>query len=241
MQKGHENLKDFFVNEMVQQILTGKLQIGDKLPSERVISENMKISRNVVRVGLSELAALGFLHTEARKGTFVTDYLREGNILTLDAVRHAKVPTTPKILNSMLDFRWITLCESAAQCALHRTGDDLERLRAIIDEQSKLDNTDNEAFVRLDFIYQKEIYIVSGNILYPMIQNSISAMHHTLALEFYKMFADKEPVKKCHREIYRGIEQQDPDIAKQWMREVLQLGNDVMAQLSYLGKEGNRD
>jgi DNA-binding FadR family transcriptional regulator len=218
---------------MIQRILTGELRVGEKLPSEREIVESMGISRNVVRVGLAELTTLGFLRTEARRGTFVTDYLRDGNLLTLDAVNRAKVPTTPLILRSMLDFRMMSLCESAELCAERRSQQDLERLAAIIDEQAGLDNTQNEEFTRLDFLYHKEIYVISGNILSPMIQNSIRMLHYTLALEFYKTFADKGPIKKCHREVYLAIEKGDPEGARKWMREVLELGDEIMAELSY--------
>jgi DNA-binding FadR family transcriptional regulator len=196
----------------------------------------MGISRNVVRVGLAELTTLGFLHTEARRGTFVTDYLRDGSLLTLDAVRRAQVPVTPLILRSMLDFRMTTLCESAGLCALRRSEQDLERLAAIIGEQALLDNRKNDEFARLDFLYHKEIYVISGNILYPMIQNSISMLHHALAKKFYQTFPDKEPVKKCHRKVYQAILEGDPETAQKWMRKVLELGDEVMADLSYLSK-----
>jgi DNA-binding FadR family transcriptional regulator len=229
-----QNLKDSFVNEMLKQLLTNSLKTGEKLPSERIISENMGISRNVVRVGLVELTARGFLRTEQRRGTFVMDYMREGNMLTLDAVSHAQVPVMPVVLRSLLDFRMLTLCESAELCALRRSENDLARLASIIDEQSRLDNSQDDEFTRLDFLYHKEIYILSGNILYPMVHNSVKTMHGVLVLEFYKTFPDKGPVKKIHQEIYNAIERSDPQAARKWMRKVLELGNEVMSSLSYL-------
>ncbi|MDR0885817.1 MAG: FCD domain-containing protein [Clostridiales Family XIII bacterium] len=228
-----KNLKEHFVTEMIEQILTGKLSVGQKLPSERIISEQMGISRNVVRVGLAELTTKGFLHTEARRGTFVNDYIREGNLLTLEAVRSAQVPTTPLILRSMLDFRMAISCDAAALGARRRSEDDLVRLAKILDEQAQLNNDENETFARLDFLYHKEIYIVSGNIVYPMIQNSIFSMHHELALAFYKALSDKDKIKRGHCGIYNAIRDQDENGARKWMQDVLELGTEVLAKLSY--------
>ena len=41
------SLKELFVNELQNMILSGKLEIGSKLPPERELAESMKVSRAV--------------------------------------------------------------------------------------------------------------------------------------------------------------------------------------------------
>jgi DNA-binding FadR family transcriptional regulator len=77
------SLKELFIKEMEAQILSGKLPIGSKLPSEREIAEAMGVSRAVVNAGLMEMARKGFLEIKPRSGAFVADYRRKGTSETL--------------------------------------------------------------------------------------------------------------------------------------------------------------
>ncbi|WP_412050182.1 GntR family transcriptional regulator [Hoeflea sp. Naph1] len=52
-------------------IAAGKLNVGDKLPSERVMAEELGISRMTARQALQHLTARGILVTRTGHGTFV--------------------------------------------------------------------------------------------------------------------------------------------------------------------------
>ena len=76
-------LKDLFVEQMQEKILSGQLEIGEKLPTEREISKEMGVSRQVVNSGMAELVRQGFLKVVPRHGSYVADYRTEGNMNTL--------------------------------------------------------------------------------------------------------------------------------------------------------------
>ena len=80
------SLKELFVNELQNMILSGKLEIGSKLPPERELAESMKVSRAVINSGIAELEKKGFLVVRPRIGTFVADYRRDGSLDTLVAI-----------------------------------------------------------------------------------------------------------------------------------------------------------
>ena len=80
------SLKELFVNELQNMILSGKLEIGSKLPPERELAESMKVSRAVINSGIAELEKKGFLVVRPRIGTFVADYHRDGSLDTLVAI-----------------------------------------------------------------------------------------------------------------------------------------------------------
>ena len=46
-------LKELFVTELENMILSGKLEIGSKLPSERELATSMQVSRAVVNSGIA--------------------------------------------------------------------------------------------------------------------------------------------------------------------------------------------
>ncbi len=60
------------VEQIVRQIQTGKLQVGDKLPSERRLIEMLQVSRSSVREALQALAMMGVIESRAGQGSFVS-------------------------------------------------------------------------------------------------------------------------------------------------------------------------
>ncbi|WP_256474298.1 FadR/GntR family transcriptional regulator, partial [Microbulbifer okhotskensis] len=66
---------------MRQQIATGTLQLGDKLPTESSIMAQQSVSRTVVREALQRLQAAGLVETRHGVGTFVIAKPSEGKPL----------------------------------------------------------------------------------------------------------------------------------------------------------------
>lgn len=77
------SLRELFVEQVQHMILSGKLKIGEKLPPERQLAEEMQVSRAVVNGGIADLQRMGFLIVKPRSGTYVADYRRRGTIETL--------------------------------------------------------------------------------------------------------------------------------------------------------------
>ena len=57
-------------------ILEGKIQAGEQLPSENVLSARYQISRHTVRKALSILENEGYIYAEHGKGTFCSELVR---------------------------------------------------------------------------------------------------------------------------------------------------------------------
>ena len=64
---------DQIVRALAQDILTGTLAPGDKLPVEADLLERFGVSRTALREALKTLSAKGFLSVKTRVGTRVTD------------------------------------------------------------------------------------------------------------------------------------------------------------------------
>jgi len=76
MEKNTANKKIFL--QIVQQlralIVEEKIQPGDKLPSERVLSERLGVGRSSVREALRSLELLGLIETHHGGGTFLASF-----------------------------------------------------------------------------------------------------------------------------------------------------------------------
>lgn len=62
-------------DRIYQYIKEENLQPGEKLPGERKLAEEWKVSRSTLREAIRELENEGIVHVEVGKGTFVTDYV----------------------------------------------------------------------------------------------------------------------------------------------------------------------
>lgn len=72
-----KELKYFkLMEDLKKQILSGKIQIGEKLPSENELSASYQVSRQTVRKALSILENAGYIYAQHGKGTFCSDLVR---------------------------------------------------------------------------------------------------------------------------------------------------------------------
>ena len=60
-------LKELFIQEIESKILSGELEIGEQLLTERELSGIMGISRNIVHSGIASMVARGFLEIKPTK------------------------------------------------------------------------------------------------------------------------------------------------------------------------------
>lgn len=63
------------MDDLKQQILTGQLKPGEKLPSENELSRDYQVSRHTVRKALSILQSEGYVYALHGKGTFCSEAL----------------------------------------------------------------------------------------------------------------------------------------------------------------------
>lgn len=61
----------YVAEQIIAAIKQGEYQAGDRLPSERDIAEQMKVSRNSVREALSALQILGAIESRPGTGTYI--------------------------------------------------------------------------------------------------------------------------------------------------------------------------
>lgn len=165
------SLKELFIQEIENRILSGKLEVGSQLPSEREIAEQMQVSRTVVNGGIVEMAKKGFLIIKPRVGTFVADYRRNGNIETLISILsyNGGMLRTSEI-KSILELRIVTDTLSVQLAIPKMTGEDLATLKEHLDRLGS--STTPEQASENAFLFHHELGILSGNTLLPLFLNS---------------------------------------------------------------------
>ncbi len=168
------SLKELFIKELEKMILSGKLEIGSKLPPERELASTMQISRAVINSGISELARKGFLVIHPRIGTFVADYRRDGTLDTLIAIMNYNGGILrDDEIRSILELR-IALDTLAVKLSIPKiTEDEIQTLNSHVEALMK--STTFEQASANAFAFQHELAFISGNTLLPLLFSSFKS------------------------------------------------------------------
>lgn len=68
--------------ELLRHKITQEMHPHDRLPSERMLTQTYQVSRNTVRMALSELEMMGYIYRQHGKGTFVANRVANPTNLT---------------------------------------------------------------------------------------------------------------------------------------------------------------
>ena len=146
------------------------LEPGQKLPTERVLAEHLKVSRNTVREALTRWEGLGLVERRQGSGTYLkaevsADMLHLPLTLTggADAIG----------LMQTLEIRRALEAEAAGLCAERATADSIESIEAKLDIMERAFHETGGATPEPDWEFHQAIYRASGN---PLFEQIIAAM-----------------------------------------------------------------
>jgi DNA-binding FadR family transcriptional regulator len=222
-----ESLKDVFVGRFEDLILSGKLSIGEKLPSERELALRLGVSRPVVHDGLMDLVSKGLVSMKPRVGTVVNDYRREGSLAILTSlVNYHNGKLDPRLFESMVEMRMLIEVETARLAALRRTREHLEAFRALLEEEETVEPGEVERIAEVDFGLHHLIAMATGNFIYPLLLNSFRQIYTSLTKQFFSDPGVVSVVFGFHRELVQAILDGDDEAAVEIMTRLLIHGRD---------------
>lgn len=167
------SIKELFLSQVKEMILSGELKAGDRLPSERELADTMGISKTIVHEGIRELARIGFLDVAARKGVTVADFASTGNLDTLFAIiRFRGGMPDKKMLIDLLDVRIDLECPALRRLAERRDAKDVAVLEGLQQQVRAAMQADDDAFASALFAYRKAVAGLTGNCITPLIMNA---------------------------------------------------------------------
>ncbi len=220
------SIRERFTSIIENQILSGQLAIGQRLPPEREISSSLGISRTIVHAGLIELAAKKVLRIVPRKGTFVNDYRREGTFEIYTLLMQYTGKIDRNLFNSLMEYRGIFETGNARLAASHRSDEDITALRELL--QNERSATTAEEAADLDYEMHLAIALATNNLILPMTISSTQCMYKELVRLFYQRLDDREQVYALHEKLISAIEQRNAEGAESVMREILIHGEGIL-------------
>lgn len=202
-------------------IVSGELNVDERLPSESDLCDHFSVSRPTVREALKRLAAQSLIRTQrgASGGAFVNRIRYE------DA--YAAQVTTATLLLSMNAISFDTACEArftleracADMAAERRTPDHLATMRAEIHRQSQPGLTD-EAFCASDVTFHRALVDSAGNpVLSYQLAGAVEAMQPLMNMITFSA-RDRARIVGLHTQIADAIEKHDSPSVVEGLREL---------------------
>jgi len=226
------SLKDVFIERFEDLILSGKLRMGQKLPSERELALQLGVSRPVVHKGLIDLEAKGLVTLTPRVGAVVNDYRREGSLALLNSlVSYQEGRLESDLQKSLLDVRRLFEVETARLAARHRKETHLNDLRDVIEKEDQSRRRDAVNLTALDFQFHHLLSLASGNLIYPLLINSFKQVYLNLAAQFFEDAVVVNTVHAFHRKMLTAVENRDETGAASVMEQMLVHGADHLQKL----------
>lgn len=227
-----DSLKDVFVIRFEELILSGKVKIGQKLPSERELALQLGVSRPVVHEGLVELSSRGLVSLKPRFGAIINDYRKEGSITMLSSlIQYQKGKLQPELLDNLLQMRLLMEPQFARFAAKNRTKDQVREFREIVKQEGSADYKDIQKITNLDFEFHLLIAVASGNAVFPLLLNSFRQVYTNLSGQFFKDSQVISTVHKYHSDMVKALEAQDEKKAISTMKNILNHGEKYLRKM----------
>lgn len=210
-------MKELFVHQMENMILSGELSAGEQLPNERDLAAQMNISRTVVNSGIQELAKNGFVCIVPRKGTFVNDFLRQGNLGTLTSIfHHSGRQFDLSMLTALMEYRSINEQKCARLAAERHTAEDLKHMFELLEQLETC--CDPEECAEVSTRFHRAIFIATQNLIYPLMYNSFQEMSLAVTRILFRHIPLSQ-VCSAMRAVAEAIAGRDADRAEALMSE----------------------
>lgn len=241
-----EKLSHSVVRQIEQLILRGILRPGERLPSERELSERLGVSRPSLREAVSELQLRGLLATRAGAGIYVADVL--GSAFSPALIR--LFAAHEEAVFDYIAFRRDLESIAAARAATYGSDTDLKVIQAVFDKMEAAHSKRNPSDeAELDAEFHLAIIEASHNvILLHMMRSTFDLLRQGVFFNRQIMFKNRttrDLLLEHHRAINDALQARDPDAAREavvihlsFVEQALETqkkaeANEAVAQLRY--------
>ena len=226
-----ERIADSVVAQIEQLILRGILRPGERLPSERDLSERLGVSRPSIREAISDLVDRGLLATRAGSGIFVADVL--GSAFSEPLIR--LFSTHEEALFDYITFRRDLEGLAAERAARFGTDTDLKVITAIFEKMEAAHLKRNPAEeAALDAEFHMAIVEASHNVFMLHMMRSMFEMLRAGVFYnrkvMFKVRTTRAALLDQHRKIHDAILARDGGAARQTIIDHLDFVETCMHQ-----------
>lgn len=190
------------------------LEPGDKLPSERMLSEKFGVTRSNVREAIQKLEYYGLLKSIPQSGTFVANL----GVIALNGMIDDILSLEDPNFKALVETRILLELKSAGLAASRRSEADLIKIESALNAYEDKVNLGEDA-VQEDLLFHLAIAKASGNSTLNKLMLIITPGIITNFEKYHVCDKDKAILGiQEHRAIFNAIKDQKSDLAKEKMK-----------------------
>ena len=206
-----ESTLEVIVQQIKNQIKKGILKPGEKLPSERKLSDLLGVSRASVREAIQALAFSGYLEVIQGKGTYILEVATK-----YDEIVNFFSGFSNYSLDYLMEARIMLEGEFARLAALNASQEEINVIEKIFNEIAK--SKDLNSFVVKDLEFHLAIAKATHN---PFMNGLMKIIGEMLYKETQRIIGrsryTRENSIETIRNLVQTIKQRNSEQAKEWM------------------------
>jgi GntR family transcriptional regulator, transcriptional repressor for pyruvate dehydrogenase complex len=200
--------------QLVQLLTDGSLAPGSRLPSERVLAEQLGVGRSAVREALAALEILGIVQIRPGSGT----YLQGGTSDLLPTTLSWGLMLASNRTRELLEVRSSLERTAAVLAATNATDSELDRLEQYLERQHA-NLADPEAFIEADVRFHVQIARISGNEVLADLLASLRSMLRVWVDRGVRTLTATEAAYEEHAKVFAAMRARDSVAVEAAMRD----------------------
>jgi len=217
------------VHSVGEDIVSGRIPPGTRLPSDRELTQRFAASRTALREAMKVLASKGLIEARQRTGTRVRPRA-EWDLLDADVLSWHSPDSIPEnFIADLVELRELLEPVAAKLAARRATAADLERIEAAYREMERTVD-DYEAFYVADLEFHLSVLNASHN---QLLQRLSSIVGTVLGLGFSMQKQARIPLRESlpsHYQVFEGIRDGKARQTERAMRTVIARGKDTLSR-----------
>jgi GntR family transcriptional repressor for pyruvate dehydrogenase complex len=205
-------ISDKVYQQIVSLISNGQLKPGDKIPSERELSSELRISRQSIREALNRARVVGLIEVRQGEGSFILSSIKGSLKPPLTVIIEEEVER----IFDFLEIRKVVEGWCAEKAAWEATDEELADMKEILDKMKKVVSKDKQ-WEKLDLKLHLSVAKATHNIIAIHIMDALK-VNFSLFFKFTKSMPSSERLDvlwQHHSDIIDAIARKDSKLAKQ--------------------------
>lgn len=231
-----QNIHSWVARELGSRIVSGLYPVGEYIPNEGALGEELGVSRTALREAFKLLTAKGLIESRPKLGTRVRP-AKNWNMFDSDILRwYFDNNPKPAFYTDLYVMREVIEPSAAALAAANRTEAQLETLEQAYRDMEKA-QMGTEAVYKSDLDFHLGLLAATNNVFMASLGMTIETALESAFRLSSSIGKEFEASLPDHKAILDAVRNQEPDVARQEMQDVLTKARSAMER----SLDGHRD
>lgn len=202
-------VSDDVFRRLTEDILGGRYEPGEKLPTQRALAKDLGVNMASVREGVKRLEQLRLVEVRQGDAMRVADWRTAGGLDVLVHLLFRAGGLEQGTLDALMEARGVMLAESARLAAERRTPEQAQALKEAAERIAAA--SDAAAAQAIDWVFFATLVEAAGNLVLALVMNSIRQIYFERADLFARVVENHKKLAPLYVEAAQAISDRDPE------------------------------